>query len=66
MQRRKGASLLIGGYAIKKTGVVRFDWRDPYYFAVALSWPRFLLSLIAFFAAINLVFSMLYLVEPVH
>lgn len=65
MQRRKGASLLIGGYAIKKTGVVRFDWRDPYYFAVALSWPRFLLSLIAFFAAINLVFSMLYLVEPV-
>jgi inward rectifier potassium channel len=62
--RRKGTSLLIGGYAIKKMGVARFDWRDPYYFAVALSWPRFLLSLIALFAAINLVFAVLYLLGP--
>jgi inward rectifier potassium channel len=64
VHRRKGASLLIGGYAIKKTGVARFDWRDPYYFAVALSWPRFLLSLIALFAAINLGFGLLYLIRP--
>lgn len=63
-RRQKSRRLLIGGYAIKKTGVPRFDWRDPYYFAVALSWPQFLLSLIALFAAINLCFGLLYLVRP--
>src|SRR5271154_1209213 len=60
-RHRKSQALLVGGYAVKKVGVARFDWRDPYYFAVALSWPHFLLSLIALFAAINLVFAMLYL-----
>jgi inward rectifier potassium channel len=62
--RQKGRPLLIGDYAIKKTGVARFDLRDPYYFAVGLSWPHFLLSLIALFAAINLVFGLLYLTHP--
>ena len=65
ISHRKGPWLLLGGYAIKKAGVARFDWRDPYYLAVALSWPRFLLSLIALFAVINLVFALLYLVGPV-
>ena len=64
LHRQKSRLLLVGDYAIKKTGVARFDWRDPYYFAVALSWPRFLLSLIVLFAAINLVFSTLYLAGP--
>ena len=64
-RHRKGRSLLVGSYAITKTGVGRFDWRDPFYFAVALSWPQFLLSLIAVFAAINLVFAVLYLIGPV-
>ena len=64
MRHRQKNAMLIGGYAIRKTGVTRFDWRDPYYYAVALSWPRFLLSLIALFAAINLVFGLLYLSHP--
>ncbi len=63
-RRQKGQPLLIGGYAVRKTGIARFDWRDPYYFAVALSWPHFLLSLIALFAAINLGFGLLYLIHP--
>ena len=63
-QRRKGRPVLVGGYAIRKMGVARFDWRDPYHFAVALSWPRFLLSLVALFAAVNLVFGLLYLIHP--
>ena len=63
-QRQKGRPILIGGYALKKTGVARFDWRDPYSFAVSLSWPRFLLSLIALFAAINFGFGLLYLLLP--
>lgn len=63
-RREKGQRVLIGGYTIQKAGVARFNWRDPYYFAVALSWPRFLLSLIALFAAINLGFGLLYLMRP--
>jgi inward rectifier potassium channel len=64
VRHRKSNALLIGDYAIKKTGITRFDWRDPYYFAVTLSWPRFLLSMIALFAAINLCFGVLYLIHP--
>ena len=64
VRHRKANALLIGDYAIRKTGVARFDWRDPYYFAVTLSWPRFLLSPVALFAAINLAFGLLYLVRP--
>jgi inward rectifier potassium channel len=64
MQRQTGRPLLIGDYAIRKTGIARFDWRDPCYFAVALSWPHFLLSLISLFAAINLAFGVLYLIRP--
>ena len=64
VRRQKSRPVLVGDYAIQKAGVARFDWRDPYYFAVALSWPRFLLSLIALFAAINLLFSVLYLAGP--
>jgi inward rectifier potassium channel len=63
-RRRQERSLRIGAYEIKKTGVARFDWHDPYYFAIALSWPRFLLSLVALFAVINVGFGLLYLARP--
>jgi inward rectifier potassium channel len=63
-ERQKSRSLLVGDYAVRKTGIARFDWRDPYYFAVALSWPQFLLSLIALFVVINLSFGLLYLMHP--
>jgi inward rectifier potassium channel len=64
VRQQKSRALVIGGYTVEKAGVARFDWRDPYYFAVALSWPRFLLSLIALFAVINLAFGLLYLSHP--
>jgi len=63
-QHRTAGSVLVGGYAVRKMGVRRFDWRDPYYFAVALSWPQFLLSLVGLFTAIDLVFGLLYLIRP--
>jgi inward rectifier potassium channel len=64
VRHRQKNAMLIGGYAIRKTGVARFDWRDPYYIAVALSWPRFLLLLVALFALINFSFAVLYLIRP--
>jgi inward rectifier potassium channel len=61
VRTRTNDVLLVGGYAVRKIGVGRFDWRDPYYFAVTLSWPVFLVSLIALFLAINLAFALIYL-----
>jgi hypothetical protein len=34
-------------YEFKKKGVSRFDLRDPYYIAAALTWPRYLTTLFA-------------------
>src|SRR5947209_4629189 len=54
----------IGEYELSKKGAVRYDLRDPYYFAVALSWPRFLLGLLALYLTVNIVFAALYLLQP--
>jgi len=54
----------IGSYELKKMGVSRFDVRDPYHFAVALTWPRFLATLLAIYALVNVVFATLYWLIP--
>src|SRR6266705_1265264 len=41
------ARLRLGSYEFKKKGVSRFDLRDPYHLAVALTWPQFLAALLA-------------------
>ncbi len=53
-----------GGVSIGMAGIKRFDLRDPYYIAVALSWPRFLLLLLGVEAALNVTFALLYLAHP--
>jgi len=44
----KAARVRLGSYEFEKKGVSRFDLRDPYHFAVALTWPRFIGALLAF------------------
>jgi hypothetical protein len=41
------ARVRLGSYEFKKKGVSRFDLRDPYHLAVALTWPQFLAALLA-------------------
>ena len=53
-----------GGYTVWLKGARRIDLRDCYYLVVALSWPWFLLTLVAAVLAINIAFALLYLVEP--
>ena len=48
----------------KKAGIANVDPHDPYHFAVALSWPRFLVSLVALYAAINVSFALFYPAQP--
>jgi hypothetical protein len=35
----------LGSYEFQKRGISRFDLRDPYRIAVALTWPQFLAAL---------------------
>jgi inward rectifier potassium channel len=53
-----------GGLELSMLGAARFDWRDPYYLAVALSWPWFVVALLALYVALNLIFAGLYLLQP--
>ena len=47
----------IGSYEFKKKGVSRFDLRDPYHLAIALTWPQFLASLLVLYFSVNVVFA---------
>lgn len=45
-------------------GVRRYDWGDPYHFAMALPWRWFLLLTMAYYLLVNLAFAALYVLRP--
>ena len=51
-------------HEIRKRGVARFDFSDPYHLAVTLSWPAFVITALLLLLTINLVFAGLYLLQP--
>jgi len=44
--------------------VSRFDLRDPYYVALGLSWPGFMLAALLIEIAVNVLFALVYLAQP--
>jgi inward rectifier potassium channel len=62
--REETARARVGTYEFKKVGIARFDVRDPYHLAVALSWRGFLLALFSLYLSANLVFAALYWLVP--
>ena len=54
----------LGSYQFKKKGVSRFDLRDPYRLAIALTWPQFLTTLLALYLAVTIVFAALFWLVP--
>ncbi len=52
------------GFDVHKSGISQFDVRDPYHFAVTISWPVFAITLLSSGLIINLVFAVLYLARP--
>ncbi len=54
----------LGAFELRKSGVTRFDFRDIYHQAIGISWGRFFLALFTVDIAINIVFALLYLVQP--
>ena len=53
-----------GAFKVEKVGVAEFDLSDPYHLALTLTWPQFLLGLLAAYLLINLVFALLYFAVP--
>jgi inward rectifier potassium channel len=51
-------------FGLAKLGAARFDLRDPYHLAVSVSWPRFILAMLIWWLAINLLFAVLYHLSP--
>jgi len=58
------ARVHLGSYEFKKQGVSRFDLRDPYHLAVAVTWLQFLATLLALYLSVNFVFATLYWLVP--
>jgi inward rectifier potassium channel len=54
----------LGSFELQKKGVARFDMRDPYHLAVALTWPQFLAILLAIYLLVNVVFATLFWLIP--
>lgn len=62
--REKAARVRLGSYEFKKKGIARFDIRDPYHLAVALTWPQFLATLLIIYLLVNVAFATLFCVIP--
>jgi len=60
----KVARVRLGTYEFRKKGISRFDLRDPYHLAVALTWPQFLAALLTLYLSVNLVFATLFWLVP--
>jgi inward rectifier potassium channel len=62
--RGRMARVRLGTYEFEKKGISRFDLRDPYHLAIALTWPRFLAALLALYLSANVVFAVLFWLVP--
>ncbi|HSV14449.1 MAG TPA: ion channel, partial [Tepidisphaeraceae bacterium] len=62
--REKAARVHLGSLEFKKKGVSRFDLRDPYHLAVALTWPQFFATLLVTYLLANVFFASLFWLVP--
>jgi inward rectifier potassium channel len=62
--RERAARVRLGSLEFKKKGVSRFDMRDPYHLAVALTWPQFLATLLATYLLVNVAFATFFWLVP--
>jgi inward rectifier potassium channel len=60
----KVARIRLGSYEFRKKGISRFDLRDPYHLAIALTWPQFLAALLTLYLSVNVVFATLFWLAP--
>jgi inward rectifier potassium channel len=65
-QRRQPRPVPVGReeLGLWRVGLRRYDLGDPYHLAISLSWPAFTLTMIALWLALNLIFALLYTLDP--
>lgn len=65
-RKLKSAGMTVrgGAFVLRGRDARRLDWRDPYHFALAMSWPRFVATLLIVDLSLNFIFALLYLAEP--
>jgi inward rectifier potassium channel len=61
---RKAVRVPIGETSALKVGLSPYSWSDPYYAVLTLRWPSFFGVVLAFYGLINLVFAILYWLDP--
>lgn len=54
----------LNALALSKTGVARYQWRDPYHLFLSLPWPQFFAAVFALYIALNLCFAFVYFLQP--
>ena len=64
MRLERAAAFRLGSLEFELKGISRFDPRDPYHLAVALTWPRFLAVLLALYLSVNVIFAALFWLVP--
>ena len=62
--REKAARVRLGSLEFKKKGVSRFDMRDPYHLAVALTGPQFFATLLVTYLLVNVAFASFFWLVP--
>lgn len=60
----KRARIRLGVLEVEKKGVPHFDFSDPYHLAVTLSWPQFLITMLALYLLVNIAFATLFWMVP--
>lgn len=64
IRRDRAMTVRIGAFELRKKGVDRWDWRDPYHFLVGLSWSHFVAAFVGAELALNTLFASIYMFEP--
>lgn len=61
--RSAGMTVRGGAFVLRGRDARKLNWRDPYHFALAMSWPRFVAALLVIELSLNLIFAFLYLAQ---
>jgi inward rectifier potassium channel len=61
---RKAVRVRVGDTDALKLGLSRYNWSDPYYAVLTITWPGFFGLILSFYLVINLTFALLYSLDP--
>ena len=64
IRTERATRVRLGAFEFEKKGISRFDMRDPYHLAIALTWPQFLAALLALYLFVNVAFATLFWLVP--